>query len=254
MARIFFMHIAKTAGSSANTYFLTQYDEVKAVTHAEKFTKEFNRDYLLQFQFISGHININRFDKTDVPKLYDYITFLREPVKQLSSHLKWMKRQSIDEKFKNLIDANPHIKALSEKICNTDLRSPDELRIFFEDLNVQEKPFFDNCQTRYFIQGLKDQSVQQIHVDNAIKKMMSSFRFIGISEEFDRSIFAISKIYGFDKPKASIKENISVMDDLFDINDPEIQEVLKDVTKFDRQLYYIAMQRFEKQCNNLKIN
>lgn len=253
MARIFFMHIAKTAGSSANTFFLSQYDEAKAVTHAEKFTEEFHREFLLDFQFISGHININRFALTDVPKLYDYITFVREPVAQLVSHLKWMKRQSIDDEFKNLIAAHPHIKELSEKIRDSDLNDPDVLKGFFQGLTAQEKPYFDNCQTRYFINGLADEFVRQPHVNNAITKMMASFRFVGISEEFEKSIAAISKIYGFDKPVAAIRENISVMDDLFDVNNPEINKILKDVTKFDRQLYYIAMQRFEQQYNNLDI-
>lgn len=253
MARIFFMHIAKTAGSSANNFFLSNYDVGKAVIHAEQFTNDFNRDYLLQFQFISGHVNINRFASTDVPKLYDYITFVREPVAQLVSHLKWMKRQSIDVKFKKLIEYNPQIKVLSEKIRNTDMSSPKELQGFFEGLTFHEKPFFDNCQTRYFIHGLGDECVRQPHVNNAIAKMMESFRFVGISEEFDKSIEAITKIYGFNKPQHTIRENVSVMDDLLDINDPDIQVILKDVTKFDRQLYYIALQRFEQQYNNLDI-
>lgn len=253
MARIFFMHIAKTAGSSANSFFVSNYDADKAVTHAEKFTHEFNRDFLLQFQFISGHVNINRFSATDVPKLYDYVTFVREPIAQLVSHLKWMKRQSVDMKFKALIEANPQIRILSEKIRDTDMSSPENLQTFFQGLTAHEKPFFDNCQTRYFIHGLGDEWLRQPHVNNAIAKMMGSFRFVGISEEFDKSVAALSKIYGFEKPQVAIRENISVMDELFDVNDPEIHTILKDVTKFDRQLYYIALQRFEQQYNNLDI-
>jgi len=74
------MHIAKTAGSSANSYFTSQYPKDKTVTHAEEFVTDLSREFLLNHHFVSGHINVNHIISFDRPKLFDYITFVREPI------------------------------------------------------------------------------------------------------------------------------------------------------------------------------
>lgn len=253
MARIFFMHIAKTAGSSANKYLLEQYPVRKSVTHAERFVTDLDRDFLLKYNLFSGHININIISRFDNPQLFEYVTFVREPVAQLTSHLKWMKRQSIDEKFAELLVAHPHVKKLSEKINDLDLSDPKVLSTFFHELEPEELAYFDNCQMRYFVPGMKGERVRQGHCNKAIEKMLQSFRFVGISEEFDKSLAALSMIYGFRSPKEEFQENVSQMDELYDINDPRIYNILRACTKFDRQLYYRALQRFEQYCINLKV-
>ncbi len=253
MARIFFMHIAKTAGSSANKYFIAQYPKEKAITHAEEHVTELSREFLLEHQFISGHINVNHIMRFDTPKLFDYVTFVREPVAQLISHMKWMKRQSNDAKFSRLLNSHPQVKELSQKLNDLDFNHPSVLSDFFRDLNDEEVAYFDNCQLRYFIPGLQGHRINQQHCNNAMERMMQSFKFVGISEEFDKSIAALAQIYGFAPKEESIQENVSKMDDLFDMSNPKVAGVIKLATRFDRQLYYRALQRFEQQCNNLEI-
>jgi len=121
---------------------------------------------------------------------------------------------------------------LSEKLNDLNFSHPSVLSDFFRDLKDEEVAYFDNCQLRYFIPGLQGHRINQQHCNNAIERMMQSFRFVGISEEFDKSIAALASIYGFEAKEDSIQENVSKMDDLFD---------------------YRALQRFEQQCNNLEI-
>jgi hypothetical protein len=103
MKKIFFMRIAKTAGSAFNLFLKKNF---VGEAHCERYlipnTNKFSKiEHLKSLDYVSGHLRLPVFQENNFSnKEYFLLAFLREPVAQLISHLNWvMHIKDINPKF-----------------------------------------------------------------------------------------------------------------------------------------------------------
>lgn len=107
--KIFFMHIAKTAGSYINHLFENSLGPDKVIVHGE--VKIRNRENFCRLvesgvEFFSGHIYYRlwlEFAK-DTPDQFKMITVLRDPIEHLASHILWLDHYNLPEKRRDIRD------------------------------------------------------------------------------------------------------------------------------------------------------
>lgn len=240
--RIFFMHIAKTAGSSVNKVFAELYPETSLV-HIEG--KPDWQNALDGLDYVSGHIRYPVFASIDAERKFRYVTFLRDPISHLRSHLNWVKVQTTDQRHRPFISKNDEIRTLSEGLAKIDLKNPVQIRDYL--LSARDNPqcmiLFDNCQSRYFVKMPPGTKVLLGDFRRAVVNF-ASFDFVGISEEFDRSMAALMKTIAVHTPLPRVTENVESYDKKFDR--VAFREVLSDFVGYDCALYELALTRFRE--------
>jgi hypothetical protein len=240
--RIFFMHIAKTAGSSVNKIFSEIYRN-QAITHIEG--KPDWNTAIDQFSFISGHIRYPVFARMVKGVDFKYITFVRDPIEHLRSHLNWVRIQTIDPKHKKFVERNPAIWRLSKGLWKVNLSDAKSILFFLEEhySNTQCKVLFQNCQCRYFINIKENINVGKDEFRNALGNM-NQFEFVGISEKFDQSMKLLFAKMGLRDLRINALENVESYDRQYDRE--SFREVLSDYIGYDCGLYELALTRFHE--------
>jgi hypothetical protein len=228
---VFFLHIAKTAGSSVNSFFENK------ISGKSYFHVESRLDWqLMKFSgehFISGHLTYKEFkNKLNVDDYFKVVT-LRSPVAHLISHLSWI-RKIVDDAVR--FDAHPeYIQNLSIKLKNTDMSNPSDLRRTISMFSVQELSLLDNTQTRYLRENAGAHPVVAEDISSAVKNL-NEFDVVGCSENLDGFLSEISALKGWDFSGQSPQENR--LSEKFGLDDSaEILEVLRPLIVHDIALY-----------------
>lgn len=234
-APILFMHIPKTAGTSFNTLVRSLLPNVPAVSHIEAYEKEKYPQLTKHNKYISGHLRYGVFNEhfcSDRSRLY---TIVREPFSHLHSHLQWIIRSAVDEKSNTLMHRNPTIYNLGMRIREIDFSKNDAIAAFVNDLTPLEAAFFDNMQTRHFLNN----PVERVCEDDLQEAVAnsSSFDHIGLTEEYDDFVKVFSQQNNINVPVKLERLNKSRSKKLFDIGDPVVRDILKPLVCYDVQLY-----------------
>lgn len=238
--RIFYMHIAKTAGSSLNHIFHETFGE-EAKSHIEG--QYLSRELFEKYRFSSGHIRFPVFKRHTGNLDFRTITFLRDPVDHLRSHLNWVRMQSIDPKHRPFIERNKDIQALSEGLRDIKIDDPESVRSFLRQNqhNPQCNILFDNCQTRYFIEIRRNRRVKFSDLINALNHMQQ-FDFVGLSERFDGSVRKLERVLDIKLNAATARENVSEYDR--EVKRQAYRDKLSGFLGYDVALYEAAKTRF----------
>ncbi|WP_444924272.1 hypothetical protein ACJJH9_03140 [Microbulbifer sp. DLAB2-AF] len=242
--QIFFMHIAKTAGSSTNRFFVQFLGDKNSAVHIEG---ENNPKSLRGLRYISGHIGYESFFNNYFPHLacdrqdIYLATILRSPLKQLVSHLNWVRHLIEPQKAEFLASHPPIVHKISQRLKNLDFTSPEDMSEFVETLKPSERPLFDNCQSRYFHSGCSSSSYSQNDFNKALENF-KKFHFVGITERFESSIRILADKAGIiDDWISTPKENVNSFDYGFDFNNGELIESVSPLIKYDNKLYELAL-------------
>ncbi|QKX15826.1 sulfotransferase family 2 domain-containing protein [Microbulbifer sp. YPW1] len=231
---LFFMHIAKTAGSSVNEFFIEHFGHERAAMHIESVS---DLQSLAHHQFISGHIGLERFERDFERDKFYTATMLREPVRQLVSHLNWVRHLSEPERA-DFLQGHPDIvREISARLQKVDFSSPEAMSRFVSELRPAERPLFDNCQCRYFhsipaSKPFNDEAFLQAL--NNLKR----FDFVGITENFEPAIRYLGAKAGivknWEKPP---RVNVNKFDYGFDVTNPELITAVAPLIRYDQELY-----------------
>ena len=145
---IFFVHVAKTAGSTMNRYLAENYP--RGVDHCERYLgdRAALADIVRKADWMSGHVTLPAAMDAFAPLRSDirYFTCIRKPVSQVRSHYNWL--VEIYHKGAQFYEAHPRIiKDISEQVRRT-VASPSPAGIA-RDLR-EFAGLFLNSQSRYF--------------------------------------------------------------------------------------------------------
>lgn len=191
--KTFFIHVAKTAGSSFND-FLSSYfygerhcEQFFANDRCLNYTSSLNT--LENFDFISGHLTINHFFNNFKQSNYYLLTILREPIYHLVSQINWVIYISENVEsafFKNHPEA---IRNMSLKMRQLDLTN--YLNVI--DLLLEYHQMFKNCQSQYFIT-----SVNESLNAKSIIEQLKHFDLVGLTEFYERFVNEYIKLTKFE--------------------------------------------------------
>ncbi|MFI2812266.1 hypothetical protein [Microbulbifer sp. JSM ZJ756] len=240
---IFFMHIAKTAGSSVNEFFIDHFGHKSAAMHIEA---EEDPVSLGKHQFISGHISLERFERDFDRSRYYTATIVREPVRQLVSHLNWVRHLSEPERAEFLSGHPKIVQEISARLQALEFSDSEAMTGFVESLRPAERPLFDNCQCRYFHSIPAAKAYDEAAFHQACLGL-EQFDFVGLTEDFEPAMRFLSAKAGILKPwHEAPKVNVNKFDYGFDFANPELMAAIEPLVRFDKALYHKAQEISER--------
>ena len=164
-APVFFMHIAKTAGSYLNAVLTEALGPSQVATHVEhRLGSASDLSAMLDggCRLISGHVMNGLWNDIagGVGTGFRKITILREPIAHLASHLLWLDHYNQPEHRTDYMLLDEAHQRVVDRIGAVDLNDIGHLDHYLTNLNPTEIRLFDNCQSRYFLAaGRRDPSL-----------------------------------------------------------------------------------------------
>jgi hypothetical protein len=229
--KIFFIHIAKTAGSAFNM-FLAQH--FAGEDHCEHYLNSAgaleNASYLKLLDYISGHFKYCVFEKNEFQRQdYFLVTFIRDPISQLFSHLNWV-IHIYDISPKVFYEHPKSIQEISLELRALDLTNPDT---FIYALN-KFQGLFRNNQSRYFTDWSETLD------KDAVIAAMSQLDLVGITEQYDEYVQQFARLHQLkiDKtPQPIVNRNPHYRVSRELAAHPLINEFLQEYNQIDLQMY-----------------
>lgn len=248
--KVFFMHIAKTAGTSFNEYIKNFLEPEDYLLHFESKVREGDIDpaILCQKKYISAHINIHHVSSIFNLEDYKKLTLLREPVSHLLSHLTWVRSISDDTNSVFFKEHPNHIKELSLQLKAINFNSKKEIQLFIENIDSTALVLFDNCQIRY----LRNDYNKYVNEDslNAAISVLSRFDLVGITEQYYRFLELMCLSFSLPFISQSTRYNVKTkVSDLSSQNNVLVA-ALSPLYEKDQKLYNHAKTIFDNQVKN----
>jgi hypothetical protein len=175
----FFIHIAKTAGSSFNTFLEKNF---LGESHCERYLNEnatsfLNMEHLKGLDYISGHLHFSLFERNFAREEYFVLAFLREPVAHLISHINWVIH--IYDISLDFFHGHPkEIQDMCLELRNANLYDPDVFIFYLKKFDW----LFKNSQSKYFVEN--HENLRSVDALENISKL----DMVGITEFYERSL------------------------------------------------------------------
>lgn len=234
LPKVFFMHIPKTAGTSFSTYARLFYPEGAATTHVQE-ENSYHYDSLGgEYQYLAGHLTLEKIVNAGFQGRYKFYTIIRNPYKHIHSHLNWVRGIGADSDRGFFKKHHPVIQDLAQKLNNSK-NMEETLRSFVDNLDGFEIDFFDNIQTRYFLNYRPDRVSEQ-DLLNGIKNC-ELFEGIGLTEKYDRFSQKFCVDNGFQYVRQPKPLNRASCAPLYDFQSSVFKEIIEPLIRFDVKLY-----------------
>jgi hypothetical protein len=234
---IFFMHIPKTAGTSFNAFARQCFAGSEYFTHIERLAPQQRRQIAARARFLSGHLPWREIVEVIESAHYDLYALLREPVAHLHSHLNYVRRVHTDAEHEHhfLFRHNDTIRAMGTRLAAIDFSDTDQLQRFVADLSGYQCDFFDNIQTRYFLDH-RPERVTEADYRQAVETV-ERFTAIGLTEYYHHFQDRFCRHLGLPVQQQTPRSNRSQRYHLFDCDTPEVMKIIDPLVCFDRRLY-----------------
>ena len=230
-AQLFFLHIHKTAGTS----FINLLDQSYTVDEVcpsnwpyRQRLHEVTQDELRQARFVRGHFSYDGVMNQSIQKPFTLI-FLRDPVMRFVSHYEHLKRSEGDP------------PGIHERIAHLSL----------EKFLLEPELFsaIANMGARLLCGFEPDQYVAPPHLAVA-KERLASFDFIGLTEEFEKSIIMFSHVFNLPGIRYLHHENVSPNKSARSQIESRTLDRIVEINQIDIELYEFGRQLFYKQVQN----
>lgn len=171
--RIFFVHIPKAAGTSVNEYFARVFGAKVCAFHLESYPHVLAAIAGPGYNHIkvaSGHVRFPHVRDVVAKDQWRILTFLRNPVTHLLSHLLWVKHIGNPSAGEFRKKHSSHIQEIALRLYEIPLRRIDLVQKLIFDEFSEARQLFDNCQTRYLIPRV-DRKIEPLDVNLAIANL-----------------------------------------------------------------------------------
>jgi len=232
--KVYFIHIRKTAGTAMReqiAFNIPREQRCPELSEFELFVKH-ERDgieeYLSQFDFFSGHYyTLAQYLPSDTFKF----TILRDPISRCISEINHIYSDKMDL-------LHEYTKGMTKAEA-------------LDDTKVREQ--LENAQTKHLVMnagGEYDSMSDSERLESA-KKFLDELSFFGLQEQFETSIFLLSRELGWQLPPKIKKINDKITKDGMKIHHkiPFIGKIYN-LNRLDIQLYKYAQKKFDKRVLN----
>jgi len=181
---LFFLHIPKTAGTTLNSILDDNFDASRifdCYTDEQRVKlRETTYEQLAKYNLVRGHVFITNFaDILDGPIPFNVFTFLRDPVKRVTSEYHFLKSWPKSHVYHYL---NENDISLSEYVTS----DSHELRMRGHNGMVNS------------LSGVGLPSIEE-GLEKAWHHIKDRFLFFGILERFDESVLLLNKYVGLER-------------------------------------------------------
>ena len=243
---IFFMHIAKTAGSFLNARFKKALGGKAIATHIENsigdgetLTKKLDSGV----RFFSGHVMYPHWTDIAGPRADDFckVTILRDPVEHLASHIQWLDHYNNPEYYNEYKQLDEAHRRLIDRIGAVDITEIGQLDAFLSGLSGLAVRLFDNCQARYFVaSGRKSlDTIQPLALSDrfAVAKAAASFEAVIFQDDLESGLAQVSSATGVELKASEKRVNPALSERRIDTSNPIVRQILSRCTLVDQWLY-----------------
>jgi hypothetical protein len=247
--KTFFIHVAKTAGSSFNQFLITHF---RGDDHCEKYRKHGHQtefieiDKLRRLDYISGHLTYKEFQRDFKRDDYFLVTLLRDPIHQVISHLNWVYHVGEDINSEFFKSHPRHDQDIILSVRKRNLSDPKEV---IQALSEHPGLFLNN-QSRYF------QTQNKLNEKNIIENL-SNFDLVGLTEEYQNFILSYIQMQDMNmKPNINyINRNKNPVVNPKSVSDnPEFIEFINEKNAVDIKVYNFFKNNEGKKINEKTIN
>lgn len=249
---IFFMHIAKTAGSYVNERFVEALGADQISCHIEQSVGS-TRDLKAALQdgkrFFSGHVMLGLWDDIAgaMSKDFSMITVLRDPIDHLASHIQWLDHYNNPDQCGRYAGLDEAHRRIVDKIGAIDLLDIGQLDAFLTGLTGTEVRLFDNCQSRYFIaSGRRNMDcIRPLSLADRSKIALAYSRFDAVArqDQLEQDFSKFSAATGVKLSFSDARVNVGQSERQIDARHPLIRQVLSKRTIVDQWLWQYANQQ-----------
>lgn len=248
---VFFMHIAKTAGSYFNEILKSALGTETLRVHCE-FSVGSSEDLRVALEsgvrVFSGHVMNPLWDEMAEPLGISFrkITLLRDPIEHLASHLLWLEQYTRANMWKHYRDLDRAHQIVADRLSAIDLTDVGQLDDYLTNLSGLEVRLFDNCQARYFLmQGRQDvKSYKPLCLADAkvLSKAIKDFDAIGFQDNLGEDVPRLGQSVGLDLQYVDKRVNTANSTSKIDTTNPIVRQVLSKRTILDQWLWRHARQ------------
>ena len=246
---LYFLHIPKTAGTSLIT-ILDSYFPSENILKAHDWGEllpQMPLDFS-KFQFVRGHFGYSITRLIHNPLC---ITMLRDPVNQMISAYKMLSRQEKDiEHFKIPTDKN--LSQLIEGPYLNGLKNPQTHWLVIEQDILSRTKSFSKDELKNYRPEEDESLLPKISYEDFLKKAkkrITEFKFVGIVEKMEESLFLLHYTFGWKPIRNNIRENVSPNSEN-EITGKALEKLEKN-TKIDLKLYKYAKNIFEERYTKM---
>jgi len=242
--KIWFMHIPKSAGSSFNAFLRRCYSEVDYRSHLERVSEKDRLALAAASRCISGHLPWYKVKPLIGKEERILYSIIREPYRHLHSHINYVRRVFTDREDEQHYEYrhNDTIRKLAEKLVLVDFQDDEQVKGFVADLCGYELDFFDNIQTRYFL-DYRPEKVSMADFENA-RQTIKRFRLVGLTERYELFVNGFCQDLGLPPQTQLQRSNISDHYQLFKPSFDTVHHPLHQLVEFDQLLYRFVGERF----------
>lgn len=234
LPRIFFMHIPKTGGTTLNAFAVQYFPTGTTATHIEALSPDLYPQLGAEKNYLAGHLSLHKICEGFDVSSYDLVSMLRDPYRQLHSHLSWIRRIAANRESGFFLKHEKVVRELAVRLHETDLTINANLKSLVDQAQGFELDFFDNLQTRYFLR-YRPERVGNAELRKA-QENVGMFKLIGTTERCDELLDRFCDRYGMGRVSRARSFNRSALQ-LFDCDDKAVRSILTPFVESDLSLY-----------------
>jgi hypothetical protein len=245
--KYFYLHIPKTAGTTFNDFLKRAFSSKETLFHIESKLEKIENQSVL-----AGHIILPRAQKI-IPNFENYIklTVLRDPLSQVSSHLRYVKKLGEPSELKRLEGHTDSIKIIVSFLGTIDFSKVEDINRLIYWLEENNYVLFHNCQMQYLI-GSRF-IVNETDIERA-KQVIDTIEYVGITERLNEYMEFLSQEFGIRGPVKNKKLNITSETYGLDIKNPDIIKALEPFIAYDKVIYQYTKEKFERDIGSFLEN
>ena len=243
--KYFYLHIPKTAGTTFNDFLKRSFSSKETLFHIES-----KLEKIVNQKVLAGHVNLPRAKKV-IPNFENYtnLTVLRNPLAQVSSHLRYVKKLGEASEKKRLETHTQSIQIIVSFLSTVDFTKVEDIDRLIQWLQENNYVLFHNCQIQYLV-GSRF-TVTEAQLESA-KRKLDEIEYVGITERLNDYMALLSQELDFKELEREKKLNITSETYGLDITNPKIIKALEPLICYDNIIYQYAKEKFEKDILSLR--